>query len=309
MADIKARLTKSSLQQSSIPTYTTVGHRDYLLNSTAQFFGWRALAYPFPRQNWHFSLHISLFDRNYASSTVNTYVSAIGYSHKLSGFPDPTRVFYIIQMLKGYAKNGARLDSRLPITLPILQSLLNVAPSIAGSTYQVCQFKAMCSLAIYAFLRIGELTATKKACPQPLQLHQIAHVRDSQHNVIGINLTFVYFKHNYNQRPFTLLINRQATCCPIALLLEYIALRGNRAGPLFITQAGGPVTREGFATQLSQAIRCCGLNPDRYKSHSFRIGAASYAAERGMSDAQIRTMGRWKSNSFHKCIRVPSIVT
>jgi hypothetical protein len=212
-------------------------------------------------------------------------------------------------MLKGYAKNGARLDSRLPITLPILQSLLNVAPSIAGSTYQVCQFKAMCSLAIYAFLRIGELTATKKACPQPLQLHQIAHVRDSQHNVIGINLTFVYFKHNYNQRPFTLLINRQATCCPIALLLEYIALRGNRAGPLFITQAGGPVTREGFATQLSQAIRCCGLNPDRYKSHSFRIGAASYAAERGMSDAQIRTMGRWKSNSFHKCIRVPSIVT
>jgi hypothetical protein len=89
------------------------------------------------------------------------------------------------------------------------------------------------------FLRIGELTATKKACPQPLQLHQIAHVRDSQHNVIGINLTFLNFKHNYNQRPFTLLINRQATCCPIALLLEYIAPRGNRAGLLFITQAGG----------------------------------------------------------------------
>ena len=165
----------------------------------------------------------------------------------------------------------------------------------------------MCSLAFYAFLRIRELTATTKACPQPLQLHQIAHVRDSQHNVIGINLTFLNFKHNYNQRPFTLLINRQATCCPIALLLEYIALRGNRVGPLFITQAGGPVSREGFATQLSQAIRCCGLNPDRYKSHSFRIGAASYAAERGMSDAQIRTKGRWKSKAFHKYIRVPSL--
>ena len=39
--------------------------------------------------------------RNYAPSTVNTYVSALGYSHKLSGLPDPTRVFYIIQMLKG----------------------------------------------------------------------------------------------------------------------------------------------------------------------------------------------------------------
>jgi hypothetical protein len=59
-----------------------------------------------------------LFDRNYALSTVSTYVSAIGYSHKLSGLADPTRVFYIIQLLKGYAKNGARLDSRLPITFP-----------------------------------------------------------------------------------------------------------------------------------------------------------------------------------------------
>jgi hypothetical protein len=53
----------------------------------------------------------------------------------------------------------------------------------------------MCSLALYAFLRIGELTTTQKASPQPRQLHQIAHVRDSKHNVIGINLTFFYFKH------------------------------------------------------------------------------------------------------------------
>ena len=56
LADIIMRLTKSSLQKSSIPT--SLGHGDYLLNSTAQFVGWRALAYPFPRQHWHFSLHI-----------------------------------------------------------------------------------------------------------------------------------------------------------------------------------------------------------------------------------------------------------
>jgi hypothetical protein len=59
-----------------------------------------------------------LCDRNYALSTVSTNVSAIGYSHELSGLADPTWVFYIIQLLKGYAKNGARLDSRLPITFP-----------------------------------------------------------------------------------------------------------------------------------------------------------------------------------------------
>jgi len=65
-----------------------------------------------------------VFDRHYASSTVNTYVSAIGYSHKLSGLPDPTKIFFINQMLKGYGKIGFRLDSRLPITLPILHRIV-----------------------------------------------------------------------------------------------------------------------------------------------------------------------------------------
>ena len=108
-----------------------------------------------------------LFERNYASSTVNTYLSALSYSHKLAELPDPTQVFYIIQMLKGYGKNRARLDSRLPITLPILQRLIEVSPRLGGSNYQRCQFKAMCSLAFFAFLRIGEMTTTKNSSCQP----------------------------------------------------------------------------------------------------------------------------------------------
>ena len=111
--------------------------------------------------------HIHLSVIIYASSTVNTYISALSYSHKLSGLPDPTRVFYIIQMLKGYGKNRARLDSRLPITLPILQRLIEVSPRLTGSQYQICQFKAMCCLAFFAFLKIGEMTATNNAGDQP----------------------------------------------------------------------------------------------------------------------------------------------
>ena len=107
---------------------------------------------------------------------------------------------YIMKMLKGYGKNGARLDSRLPITLPILRSLLEVSPRINGSNYQICQFKAMCSLAFFAFLRIGEITTTKNTGCQPLQLHNLAFSCDSNNRVVGIKLTFHDFKHNYNQR-------------------------------------------------------------------------------------------------------------
>ena len=39
-------------------------------------------------------------DRHYAPSTVTTYVSALGFCHKLSGFSDPTKAFFIVHMLK-----------------------------------------------------------------------------------------------------------------------------------------------------------------------------------------------------------------
>ena len=43
-----------------------------------------------------------MFDKQYAPSTVSSYVSVLGYSHKFLGFADPTKAFFVIQMLKGY---------------------------------------------------------------------------------------------------------------------------------------------------------------------------------------------------------------
>jgi hypothetical protein len=37
----------------------------------------------------------------------------------------------------------------------------------------------------------------------------------------------------------------------------------------------------------------------------FRIGAASYAYEKGLPDERIQLMGRWKSNAYKKYIRAP----
>lgn len=106
-----------------------------------------------------------LYNSSYAPSTVNTYISALGYCHILMGLSDPSKVFYVSQMLKG-------LDSRLPITLPILNRLVPAASSLEGSAYQIIQFQAMCSLAFYAFLRIGEITSvSKQGAPPPLHLY------------------------------------------------------------------------------------------------------------------------------------------
>ena len=58
------------------------------------------------------------------------------------------------------------------------------------------------------------------------------------------------------------------------------------------------VSRSVFSNQPLRAFHLKGLDPSCYEGHSFRIGAASYAADRGFSDTQIRMLGRWKSNAF-----------
>ena len=99
-----------------------------------------------------------MFHKSYASSTVNTYLSTLGYSHRLLGFPDPTKVFYITQMLKGYGKLDHRVDVRLPITLPVLHKLVYACQNCSLSPYEILMYQTMCLLAFHAYLRVGEIT-------------------------------------------------------------------------------------------------------------------------------------------------------
>ena len=101
-----------------------------------------------------------LFNRRYASSTVNTYVSALGFFHRLAGLWDPAKTFYITEMLKGYGTIGYKLDSRLNITFPILVRIMKGLDIFCVSQYKLFMFKAMCAMAFFAFLRIGEITVS-----------------------------------------------------------------------------------------------------------------------------------------------------
>ena len=250
-----------------------------------------------------------LFHNKYASSTVNTYVSALGYYHRLAGLRDPTKTFYIREMPEGCGKISHKLDTRLPITLPILGRMMQASTSFCVSQYQPYMFKAMSSMAFFAFLRIGEITVLKQESSSSnlLQLGQVSKRCCGSGNVVSLVVTFTNYKHLYNQNLFSIFLTKQLKACPVQAFSDYVTVRGTLNGRLFIYKDGFPVLRSDFSKMLCSIIQVCNLDPNRYKGHSFRIGAATYAAEQGISDTKIWHMGRWKSDAFKQYLRISSI--
>ena len=199
-----------------------------------------------------------LFYSHYAPSTVTTYISALGYPHKLMGSSDPAKIFFIAQMLKNYNKMSFRLDNRLPITPPILDMLISIAGRLPGHSYQVSQFQVMCSLAFFAFLRIGETTlGSGRGANLHLQLKQLTKLLNPDGALVAYKLTFGNFKHHYNRRPWSIVIY----CISLGLVWSNYCpnsitwLSGvNGPGPIFITVNGLPISRSTFSVQVSLAV-------------------------------------------------------
>ena len=93
--------------------------------------------------------------------------------------------------------------------------------------------------------------------------------------------------------------------CPVTALLGYLAIRLKRSGPLFIFHDGSTLSRERLVSSLRQVLSDVGTSAAQYSGHSFRIGAATTAAELGVPDSLIKKMGRWKLSVFMHYIRTP----
>eukprot|EP00731_Ephydatia_muelleri_P026363 Em0018g463a len=94
--------------------------------------------------------------------------------------------------------------------------------------------------------------------------------------------------------------------CPVAALLDYLCVRGPGEGPLFRFEDGRPLTRLRLVAAMRLALEKAGINQTDYCSHSFRIGAATTAAEKGIEDSVIKTLGRWKSAAYQQYVRIPT---
>ena len=89
----------------------------------------------------------------------------------------------------------------------------------------------------------------------------------------------------------------------VPALLAYLAVRGGEDGPLFRFRDCRALTREVFVDKVTSALSILGYDASTYAGHSFRIGAATTAAEKGIEDSVIKMLGRWESSAYQLYVR------
>ncbi|XP_041379851.1 uncharacterized protein LOC121392857 [Gigantopelta aegis] len=193
-----------------------------------------------------FSAH--MVDIGFASSTITTYMSAIGYIHKLGAFKDPTQFFIIRKMLAGLKKINKRQDFRRPLTKHILYQIINALDEVCPTRYNKLMFHSMFLLAFHAFLRIGEITYSGTS-RNILQTKNVQFFKKGLQNPSRVEIRFHSFKGHYHTAPITLSLNAQAIkeFCPVHTLYRYLHLRGSSPGCIFVFPGGSTVSYRYFA--------------------------------------------------------------
>ena len=85
--------------------------------------------------------------------------------------------------------------------------------------------------------------------------------------------------------------------------MKFFTIRLTFSGPLFCHFSGAPLTRYQFNSILNKTLDICNIDHTNFKSHSFRIGAATTLARQGTDKEKIQVAGRRKSDAYFLYIR------
>ena len=247
---------------------------------------------PLPATQETLMLFAACLTFNLVPASIKVYLCAVRNFHIEQGFPDPTADAVGLQrLLRGIRRTyGSPRDSRLPITPNLLRRFLRL---LNLQFYDHRLIWAAMLLAFFGFLRSSELVGLK--------------VSDAVLQGSAVQLRVQVSKTDPFRQGTTIVLHPSGdqTLCPVNALKHFLAAHPGQ-GPLF-TFANGSQLSKYHLTRLIKALAGrSGIAPDRYSSHSFRIGAATTAAAAGVPDWQIKALGRWLSDAYQAYIRVPN---
>ena len=244
---------------------------------------------------------------NLTHQTIKCYLSAIRFLSISMGHGDPfvPGAMPVLQYVLRGVKRSPRLPvrTRLPITPSILQTLKNQWVPKATDTDYVMLWAACC-VGIFSFLRAGEFTVRSQDVFDPSFSLTLGDIAVDQPSIVRIRLK--QSKTDPFRRGVNVFLGQtNADLCPVTAILAYVALRPQLEGPLFVFQDGLFLTRDKLVEAVLLALHQAGKDPSNYTGHSFRIGAATTAAQVGLEDSVIKMLGVWESSAYQRCIETP----
>ncbi len=250
-------------------------------------FGWLGQS---PRVD-HIILFVSYLSmREYAPSTIFSYVSGVKYVTKMAGFQFHDS-FVLSKILKGCKKGGSTADLRVPITIDLLEKMCDSLISVCSNTFEATLFRAMFLTAFFGLCRVSELTVTGDRCDHTVRASSVHSTQ------VGYVIFLLSSKNNQGGPPQAINISPHARLCPVAALRAYLSIRPDGQEKLFAHMDGSWVTDYQFRAVMQKSLKFIQVPDRNIKSHSFRIGGATYLHGLGCSDQQIRQAGRWKEGS------------
>ena len=254
---------------------------------------------------------VYLANQKLKHQTIKVYLSGLRHLQVAEGLRDPflpgvfPRLEYVLKGIK-HSPAAQSKDTRLPITPPVRRKLWSVwAPQAQDA--DVVMLWAACCLGFFGFMRAGEFTCPTASHFGSESMLSPEDVAVDQHQ--SPSLPCVKLKRSKTD-PFSagvaIFLGRTGNVlCPVAAVLAYLAVRPQAPSPLFVFKDGSYPTRERLVAHLRMGLRQAGLEAGRYSSHSFRIGAATTAAQAGVKGLFIKMLGRWESAAYQHYVRTP----
>ncbi len=243
----------------------------------------------------------------YAHSSICLHTSALAFIHKINGWADPTNSFIVKKLKEGSKRLNNSSDSRRPITFDLLERIIAVLPMLCKSTYEAKLFKTVFILAYFAFLRLGEYACESKK-KEGSHVIKLGDISISQGNFVEVCIRSSKTDQVGNSTLLKIMGIANINMCPVQAMIQYLAIRPDQAGPLFIHFDGEVLTKFQVNRVLNSCVVTVGLDPDDFSPHSFRIGAATSAAMQGIPEETIKNYGRWKSQAVRGYVRASQVI-
>ena len=150
--------------------------------------------------------------------------------------------------------------------------------SRAYTAFRMGHFAACC-IGFFGFLRCSELVVPDSGPFNPqvhLSLADIVCVHDETHNQIEVQIKLQKW---INISTRVALGATGTSICLASALLDYLTIKGNHPGALFINENGSPMQSGQFVLKVQQALQQTRVIGHHFNSQSFRIGAATSSSQ------------------------------